>query len=103
MTCEGAEGALDVLDDDRGHADRTRRQDGDRTRFDHLLGEVVAVHAFADEGDEQAAGLHLTGVPDDRSGDLDGRIRYVMRLPADDCCDLGEREGDHKFIPGSSG
>ena len=29
----------------------------------------------------------------------DGRIRYVVRLPADDCCDLGEGEGDHKFIP----
>ncbi len=72
-------------------------------RLDHRRGEVVPVGALADEGDEEAAGLHLTGVPDDRRGHLDGRVRYVMHLPADDCGDLGEGEGDHKFIPGSSG
>lgn len=100
---EGAERRLDVVHDDRGHTDGARGQYGRRSRLDDRPRVVVAVHPFADEGDEEAAGLHLTGVPDDRPGDLDGRIRYVVRLPADDCCDLGEGEGDHKFIPGSSG
>ena len=62
-------------------------------------GEVVAVDALAGEGGEQAAGLHLAGVDDDGAGDLGGRIRYVVRLPADDFGDLGEGEGDHLVHP----
>ncbi|CAM5526759.1 hypothetical protein SALBM311S_02223 [Streptomyces alboniger] len=63
VTREGAECALDVLDDDGGHADGAGRQYGDRARFDDRAGEVVAVHALAREGDEEAARLHLAGVP----------------------------------------
>src|SRR5690606_15588212 len=53
---EGAEGRLDVVDDDRRHADRAGGEHGRRTRVDDRRGEVVAVHAFPDEGDEEAAG-----------------------------------------------
>ncbi len=103
MAGEGAQGALDVVHDDRGDADRAGRQQGHRARLYDRFREIVAVDALAGEGDEEAAWLHFPGVADHRAGDLDGRIRYVVRLPADDFCDLGEGEGDHKFIPGSSG
>ena len=68
---EGAEGRLDVVHDDRGHADGPGGQHGCGARLDGLRGEVVAVDALAGEGGEEAAWLHLPGVDDDRSGDLD--------------------------------
>ena len=58
---EGAERRLDVVDDDRGHADRAGGQYGRRAGLDGRCRVVVAVDALAGEGDEQAAGRHLRG------------------------------------------
>lgn len=88
---EGAERGGDVRHDDRGYPDGAGRQHGHRTRRHGAPGVVVAVDVLAGEGGEETAGLDRAGVDHDGTADPCGRIRYVVRLPADDFGDLGER------------
>lgn len=94
---ERPEGGHHVGDDDRRYAHGPGREDAHGPGGQCAFGVVVAVDPLADEGGEQAARPDLAGVVDHGTGDLCGRIRYVVGPPAGDVGDLGEGKGDHWF------